>query len=85
MTYTKPEIDTRFNIISGEDIIVRAKKMQAAAQAQATKDIDQLKAMGEPIYYQKGKQLIREEADGQESLQYRLRADGTEEILGKLV
>jgi hypothetical protein len=84
MTYTKPEIDTRFNITSGEDIIVRAKKMQAAAQAQATKDIDRLKAMGEPIYYQKGKQLIREEADGQK-FEYRLRADGTEEILGKLV
>jgi predicted DNA-binding transcriptional regulator YafY len=84
MTYTKPEIDTRFNITSGEDIIVRAKKMQAAAQAQATKDIDRLKSMGEPIYYQKGKQLIKEEADGQK-FEYRLRADGTEEILGKLI
>jgi predicted DNA-binding transcriptional regulator YafY len=82
MTYTKPEINTRFNIISGEDIIVRAKKMQAAAQA--TKDIDRLKAMGEPIYYQKGKQLIREETDGRK-FEYRLRADGTEEILDKLV
>jgi hypothetical protein len=83
MTYTKPETDTRFNLIPGEDIAVRAKKMQAAAQVQAAKDIDRLKAMGESIYYQKGKQLIREEADGRK-FEYRLRADGTEEILGEL-
>jgi predicted DNA-binding transcriptional regulator YafY len=83
MTYTKPEIDTSFNMIPGEDIAVRAKKMQAAAQLQASKDIDRLKAMGEPIYYQSGKQLIREESDGRK-FEYRLRADGTEEILGEL-
>ena len=58
--------------------------MQAAAQVQVAKDIDLLKAMGEPIHYQKGKQLIREEADGRK-FEYRLRADGTEEILGELV
>lgn len=84
MTYTKPETNTGFNIIPGEDIKVRAKKMQAAAQVQAAKDIARLKAMGESIYYQHGKQLIREESDGRK-FEYRLRADGTEEILGELV
>ena len=83
MTYTKPETDTGFNIIPGEDIAVRAKKMQAAAQLQAAQDIALLKALGEPIYYQQGKQLIREESDGRK-FEYRLRADGTEEILGEL-
>ena len=83
MTYTKPETDTRFTIIPGEDIAVRAKKMQAAAQLQADRCLDPLKAMGEPIYYQHGKQLIREESDGRK-YEYRLRADGTEEILGEL-
>jgi predicted DNA-binding transcriptional regulator YafY len=81
MTYTKP--DTRFTIIPGEDIALRAKKMQAAAQLQVAQDIARLKAMGEPIYYQQGKQLIREESDGRK-FEYRLRADGTEEILGEL-
>lgn len=83
MTYTKPETDTGFNIIPGEDIAVRARKMQAAAQLQAERDIDRLKAMGEPIYYQHGKQLIREESDGRK-FEYCLRLDGTEEILGEL-
>jgi predicted DNA-binding transcriptional regulator YafY len=81
MTYTKP--DTRFTIIPGEDIALRAKKMQAAAQLQVAQDIARLKAMGEPIYYQQGKQLIREESDGRK-FEYRLRKDGTEEILGEL-
>ncbi|PSB42415.1 hypothetical protein [Chamaesiphon polymorphus] len=70
-------------IIPGEDIEVRAIKMQSAAQMQVTKDIDLLKAMGEPIYYQNGKQLIKEESDGRK-FEYRLREDGSEEILGKL-
>lgn len=83
MTYTKPETDTRFTIIPGEDIALRAKKMQAAAQLRVAQDIARLKAMGEPIYYQYGKQLIREESDGRK-FEYRLRADGTEEILGEL-
>jgi predicted DNA-binding transcriptional regulator YafY len=81
MTYTKP--DTIFTIIPGEDIALRAKKMQAAAQLQVAQDIARLKAMGEPIYYQHGKQLIREESDGRK-FEYRLRTDGTEEILGEL-
>ena len=83
MTYTKPETNTGFNIIPGEDIAIRAKKMQAAAQVQVAQDIASLKAMGEPIYYQSGKQLIREESDGRK-FEYRLRADGTEEILGEI-
>jgi len=83
MTYTKPETDTGLNIIPGEDIAVRARKMQAAAQVQVAQDIARLKAMGEPIYYQNGTQLIREESDGRK-FEYRLRADGTEEILGEL-
>jgi len=83
MTYAKPETDTRFNIIPGEDIAVRAKKMQAAAQLQVAQDIAHLKAMGEPIYYQNGKQLIREESDGRK-YKYRLREDGTEEMLCEL-
>lgn len=52
MTYTKPETDTAFNIIPGEDIAVKARKMQAAAQLQVAQDIARLRAMGEPIYYQ---------------------------------
>jgi predicted DNA-binding transcriptional regulator YafY len=83
MTYIQPETDTRSKIIPGEDIALRAKKMQAAAQLQAAKDIARLKAMGEPIYYQHGKQLIREESDGRK-FEYRLRADGAEEIVSEL-
>jgi hypothetical protein len=78
MTYTD------FNIIPGEDIAVRAKKMQAAAQQQVAEDIARLKAMGEPIYYTIGKKLVREEADGRK-FEYRLREDGSEEILGALI
>lgn len=44
ITYTKTETDTGFNIIPGEDIALRAKKMQAATQLQTQKDIERLKA-----------------------------------------
>jgi predicted DNA-binding transcriptional regulator YafY len=84
MTYTKPQLDTDFNIIPGEDIAVRAKKMAAAGQKQVAEDIARLKAMGEPIYYMIGKKLVREEADGRK-FEYLLREDGSEEILGALV
>ena len=39
--------------------------------------------MGEPIYYSIGRKLIREESDGRK-FEYRLRADGSEEILDEL-
>jgi UDP-2,3-diacylglucosamine pyrophosphatase LpxH len=84
MTYTEPQIDTGFNVIPGEDIAIRAKKMQAAAQKQVAEDIARLKEMGEPIYYMVGKKLVREEADSRK-FEYRLREDGSEEILGALV
>ena len=84
MTYIKPQLDTDFNIIPGEDIAVRAKKMAAAGQKQVAADIARLKAMGEPIHYEIGQKLVREEADGRK-FEYRLRDDGSEEILGELV
>ncbi len=84
MTYIKPQLDTDFNIIPGEDIAVRAKKMAAAGQKQVAADIARLKAMGQPIYYEIGQILVREEADGRK-FEYRLRDDGSEEILGELV
>jgi hypothetical protein len=40
--------------------------------------------MGEPIYYMVGKKLVREEPDGRK-FEYRLREDGSEEILGTLL
>ena len=83
MTYPKPQTDIGFNIVPGEDIAVRAKKLQAAAQKQVAEDIARLKAMGEPIYYMVGKKLVREEADGRK-FEYRLREDGSEENLGIL-
>ena len=83
MTYTKPQIDPDLNIIPGEDIEIRAKKMAAAGQKQVAEDIARLKAMGEPIYYMVGKKLVREEADGRK-FEYRLREDGSEEILSAL-
>jgi hypothetical protein len=83
MTYTQPEIDTNFTIVPGEDIFVMAKKMEAAGQMQVAKDIARLKAMGEPIYYEIGNKLVREESDGRK-FEYQLKEDGTEEILGEL-
>jgi predicted DNA-binding transcriptional regulator YafY len=84
MTYPKPQIDPDLNIIPGEDIEIRARKMAAAGQKQVAEDIDRLKAMGEPIHYMLGKKLVREEADGRK-FEYRLREDGSEEILSALV
>lgn len=84
MTYTQPQIDPDLNIVPSEDIEIRARKMAAAGQKQVAEDIARLKAMGEPIYYMVGKKLVREEADGRK-FEYRLREDGTEEILGALV
>jgi hypothetical protein len=83
MTYTKPNTEIDLNIIPGEDIAVMAKKMQVAGQIQITRDIARLKAMGEPIYYEIGNKLVREEADGRK-FEYRLQADGPKEILDEL-
>lgn len=84
MTYTQPQADTGFDIVPGEDIGILAKKMAAAGQKQVAEDIARLKAMGLPIYYEIGKKLVCEEADGRK-FEYRLRDDGSEEILGELV
>ena len=83
MTYTKPEIDSVAKINPHEDIEMIARRIEAAAQKQVATDIDRLKAMGEPIYYSIGRKLIREESDGRK-FEYRLREDGSEEILDKL-
>jgi predicted DNA-binding transcriptional regulator YafY len=80
MTYTKANVDNNLSIIPDEDMLVVARKMETAGQIQVARDIARLKAMGEPIYYKIGKKLVREEADGRK-FEYRLREDGTEEIL----
>ncbi len=84
MNYKKPNTDIDLSIIPGEDSAVIAKKMQAAGQIQIARDIARLKAMGEPIYYEIGSKLVREESDGRK-FEYRLRVDGTEEILDELL
>lgn len=83
MTYPKPSIENDLSIVPDEDIAITARRMEAAGQLQVAKDIARLKAMGEPIYYEIGEKLIREESDGRK-FEYRLREDGSEEILDKL-
>lgn len=83
MTYKEPNINIDLSIIPSEDIAVMAKKMQAAGKIQVAKDIARLKAMRESIYYKIGNKLVREESDGRK-FEYRLRDDGTEEILDEL-
>jgi hypothetical protein len=82
MTYTKPQIDPDFNIIPGEDIEIRARKMAAAGQKQVSEDIARLKAMGEPIHYMLGHKLVREEANGQK-FEIEIQEDGSEKIIGE--
>jgi hypothetical protein len=77
MTSTTP------NVSPIEDIEVMARRIEAAAQKQVAIDIARLKAMGKPIYYEMGNKLVREEADGSK-FEYRLREDGSEEILAQL-
>jgi hypothetical protein len=84
MTYTKPQIDPDFNIIPGEDIESRARKMAAAGQKQVAADIARLKAMGEPIHYIIGHKLVREEANGQK-FELEIEADGSEKIVGEIL
>ena len=83
MTYTKPEIDSVTKINPREDIEAIARRIEAAAQKQVAADIDRLKAMDQPIYYSIGRKLVREESDGLK-FEYRLREDGSEEILDEL-
>jgi hypothetical protein len=83
MTYTQPNIDIELSIIPSEDIAVMTKKMEAAGQIQIAKDIARLKAMGEPIYYEIGNKLAREESG--RKFEYRLQEDGTEEILDEIL
>jgi hypothetical protein len=83
MTYTKPQLDTDFNIIPGEDIEILAKKMAAAGQKQVAEDIARLKAMGEPIHYMLGHKLIKESANGQK-FEIEIQADGSEKIIGQI-
>ncbi len=84
MTYTQPNIDIDISIIPGEDIAIMNKKMEAAGQIQIVKDIARLKAMGEPIYYEVGNKLVREESDGRK-FEYRLEEDGSEKILDEIL
>lgn len=67
----------------GESIATIARTMQANGQVQIAQDIKRLKEMGEPIYYSVGKKLIREEFDGRK-YEYRLREDGSEEVLNEI-
>jgi hypothetical protein len=83
MTYTKPQLDTDFNIIPGEDIEILARKMAAAGQKQVAEDIARLKAMGEPIHYMLGQKLIKESANGQK-FEIEIQADGSEKIIGQI-
>jgi hypothetical protein len=83
MTYTQPNLENDLSIVPGEDIAITAKKMEIGGKLQVAKDIARLKAMGEPIYYERGEKLVREESDGWK-FEYRLREDGREEILDEL-
>lgn len=84
MTYIKPQLDTDFNIIPGEDIEILARKMAAAGQKQVAADIACLKAMGEPIHYLLDRKLIKELANG-EKFEIELQEDGSEKIIGKIL
>jgi|694.fasta_scaffold93865_4 hypothetical protein len=68
---------------TGENIASIAQTIQTDGQIQIAQDIKRLKAMGEPIYYSVGKKLVREESDGRK-YEYRLREDGSEEILDEI-
>jgi hypothetical protein len=83
MTYTKSNSDTDRSIVSHEDIVARAKKMEAAGQLQVAKDIARLKAMGEPIHYMIGGKLVKEEANGQK-FEFQIGEDGSEKIMGEI-
>ena len=58
----------------------QAMLWQTQGNQQIAEDTAELKAMGEPIYYERDGQLIREDADGKK-FAYRLDANGNEDIL----
>ncbi len=62
----------------------RALAWQIEGNRQIQKDIDELKKMGEPIYYSKHGKLIRENADGRK-FEYRPLADGSEELIVEII
>jgi hypothetical protein len=68
----------------GSDWNKRALASQTAVNHQIQKDIAKLKEMGEPIYYSRNGKLIRENADGHK-FEYRLLADGSEELLSEII
>ena len=84
MTYTKPQTDTGFNIVPGEDIGILAKKMAAAGQKQVAEDIARLKEMGKPIHYMLGEKLVQEEANGQK-FEIEVRSDGSKKYIGEIL
>lgn len=84
MTYTKPNADDNLSTVPMEDIVAKARKMEASGQLQVAKDIARLKAMGEPIHYMIGEKLVREEANGQK-FEFQIREDGSEEIMGEIL
>jgi hypothetical protein len=84
MSSTKPQLDTDFNIIPGEDIEILARKMAAAGQKQVAEDIARLKAMGESIHYMLGHKLIKESVNGQK-FEIEIQADGSEKIIDKII
>jgi hypothetical protein len=84
MTYTKPQTDTGFNIVPGEDIGILAKKMAAAGQKQVAEDIARLKAMGKPIHYMLAEKLVQEEANGRK-FEIEIQADGSKKIIGEVL
>jgi hypothetical protein len=77
------QIVTYPKYIFGENIATIAQTMQTVGHIQIAQDIKRLKAMGEPIYYSIGEKLVREESDGRK-YEYRLREDGSEEILEEI-
>lgn len=83
MTYTKANVENDFSIIPDEDVLVMARKMEAAGQIQVARDVARLRGMGEPIHYMIGTKLVREEANGQK-FEFQIREDGREEIIGKI-
>jgi hypothetical protein len=66
-----------------KDQIYQAQLIAELARKAAQQDIDKLKAMGQPIYYEENGKLIREEADGRK-VEYRLLLDGSEEIVAEI-
>lgn len=59
------------------------KEMARLAQEEVKKEIAKHKAAGNPIFYSRNGILVKELADGR-CFEFRLREDGTEEIIQEL-